>query len=231
MRVLACTLFVGVALSAATTQAQHLRPEASPEFSGYGYGGPCGHGSACGPFARNPFAHCGCSCNGTHAGGYGCCPKAACDGSIWTASYHGRSHNLHLWDTYCAETARARRCHRDECPLHSYHQQQPSLNYYGGYGPNMHHIQYSSPSMVPYPAPAPTDSHQHDPSDKSPMEPGDSPLDDRLGGQPLISPDAIELSPVDDAPANPLFNPSERVERVPDSAPELQFEKAGSNAS
>ena len=108
-------------------------------------GAPCAHGY-CGPHAYNAFSACGCSGCGTHAGGYGCCPKPACDGSIWTSTYYPRSRNLHLWDTYCADTTPCpytghdmkglyhtvfgpchkhakRGCRQGHCQLHSYHRQ------------------------------------------------------------------------------------------------------------
>ncbi len=50
--------------------------------------------------------------------GYGGCPS--CDGSTWGFCEYPRSYNLHLWDTYCAETARCAWCgHRVGGVIHA----------------------------------------------------------------------------------------------------------------
>lgn len=193
----------------------------------------CGHGhhySACGPQAYNAFAACGCSACGTHAGGYGCCPKPACDGSIWTSTYHPRSRNLHLWDTYCADTTPCpytghdmnglfhnafgpchkwahRGCRHGHCQLHSYHRQ-PHLAMPVGYA---HGGGYANPASVPHMMPeAPAVPHQEALPEGAPIAPPSQPADSAPAepqapeaeqAAPLLSPDAIELAPATLGPA------------------------------
>ena len=185
-------------------------------------GAGCGHGSsACGPHAYNAFSACGCNGCGTHAGGYGCCPKPACDGSIWTSTYYPRSRNLHLWDTYCAETAPCRKhgrrgCHHGHCNLHSYHRQPqftmpvsyasggiqldpaaiPHMEPEGAVAPAAPAVEQAPLPEVPQEdAPAPPAEPPAEPALEAPAAPPAAPA------APLLSPDAVELTPAVEGPA------------------------------
>lgn len=208
--------------------AQPLTPQpmvvpASGLPGGYGYniapGAGCGHGSACGPQAYNAFSACGCNGCGRHAGGYGCCPKPACDGSIWTSTLYPRTNNLHLWDTYCAETApcaRRRRHHHQQCQLHSYHRQpqftMPVSYASGGIHLDPAAIPHMEPEAAVAPAapaveeapapenlqeaaPAPPAVPRAEPALEAPAAPPAPPA------APLLSPDAVELTPAVEGPA------------------------------
>lgn len=200
---------------------------------GAGYAA-CGHGhgySACGPQAHNAFSACGCSGCGHHAGGYGCCPKPACDGSIWTATYYPRSRNLHLWDTYCADTTPCphtghdmnglfhntfgpchkwanRGCQGGQCQLHSYHRQNHMAMPVGYASGGMH----LDPAMMPYTQPeasaAPNEQEQPESAPAPPAtEENDTPPAEEqppvpMEGSPLLSPDAVQLAPAINDPAS-----------------------------
>jgi len=192
---------------------------------GYGYniapGAGCGHGSACGPQAYNAFSACGCNGCGRHAGGYGCCPKPACDGSIWTSTLYPRTNNLHLWDTYCAETApcaRRRRHHQQQCPLHSYHRQpqftMPVSYASGGIQLDPAHIPHMEPAEavtpnVPATQPPPEPANNHNAEDALPTPapqpaleaPAAPPAPPAPPAAPMLSPDAVELTPAEEGPA------------------------------
>lgn len=246
MRVLACSLLLALA-PWATASAQSSVPNMAYGYEGYGYGAGCGMNSACGPQARNAFGDCGCNCGGTHAGGYGCCPRPACDGSVWTSTYYPRTNTLHLWDTYCAERAATKFCRQERCQLHSYHTQQPCLSCGGGQAPSMHLMNYSTPQSVPYPAPLASDqpSFQQRPSPAPAAGPAelpaqqlppsfgheldDSPLD-AGDHHPLLSPDAVQLSPAESSapPAPPA--PQPRNDLAPSVSPELNLNNSGTPA-
>ncbi len=244
MRVLAYSLLLTLVPWAAAS-AQSSVPNMAYEYEGYGYGAGGGMNHACGPQARNPFADCGCNCRDTHAGGYGCCPRPACDGSVWKSTYYPRTNTLHLWDTYCAERAEKKFCRHEKCQLHSYHAQQPCLGCGGGSSPGMHLMNYSGPQSVPYPAPLSSDQPSMQfrpapapaaelPAQELPPALGhefdDSPLD--AGGHPpLLAPDAVQLSPVESAapPAPPKPQPGSDVAPsvAPSIAPELNLNNSG----
>jgi hypothetical protein len=234
MRVLAFSLLLALA-PGATASAQ------SYEYQSFGCGAEGGMNSACGPQARNSFGDCGCNCGGNHAGGYGCCPRPACDGSIWTSTYYPRTNTLHLWDTYCAERAEKKFCGQEKCQLHSYHTQQPCLSCGGGYAPSMHLMNYSTPHSVPYPAPLasdrPTEIRQSPapaadlPAQVPPPGQGheldDSPLD---AGEhrPLLAPDAVQLSPAENSTSPAPAPPQPKNDVAPSVAPELNLNNSGS---